>query len=955
MKKRFYLSGLFLYLLLAGVQRLSAAIIIMTSDQQLEDLQDPDKVIDMSLGLVKQTGSLRQTCEEARRQGDRTLVVVFDEFFRQYRTHAGTERKLTPDMDLYIQKIKKIGDFAKGYNIRLCLSLLSPLELGPAFIKSGGEAGRWIHYTVAPRDPGTGQFTAQLNRQIYWTNNKGNFPIKLTGVRAFAFKEKLMDSGRYSVVKPEEIHEIRDHVRWREWSDPNPSGQEAVRFRRIQIDCSGDDLWKDCDRVFVFLEYESPEMDYFSPQVLPFLKNLLTKYADQKIDLASLYSDEMHIQQDWFYFEHHDNGQFCLRYLTENMAARYAQLYGPEFRDMDKYMLYFVYGAKSYSNQATAVLNTQYVMGESAEDVHKTILFRDRYYKLLSNHVVDLFKEAKTYAEKLFGHELPTQAHASWAESPTIDLCYAGNQPMMANLYEYTANFIWSNTVHQAAAACYDYWKWGEYLQPTGNDFCECGWLDRDYYGAAMAVSIGVVNKYPNAYAAYWGMPLAAQIRKQAVNGAFGGCASETISAITQNAHRDVDVLILYPMNLVAAEERFGSWMTQYAYANYLTAEKLLEMGQVDSRGRLHVADRTYTTLVSLFELLPPDGLLPMMEKMARSGGRVLWCGPPPLLNQNAKSCLEQWQNLFSVDYVSNIYMGEIAAGKQVVFSNAWQELPAQTILTDFLVDRIYPVENRPDANEVARVDGRLVGVHKKLGNGTVTFCGFRPRDDQSASLGYECKTLFQILHAIGAYPATGIFPEQNDNTEFVSRNSDCLTTRFPNGATVIVAHYRTHRENWPGGFSRDDSVDQRILKTNPLPSDTLLLHNMAVNGHRITFNGSLVCAFNLDDKNRWRSFEGHNCMGVEIDGKEVQFAGQPVQSIAWMPANGSAAKTVMQIKCHAASAVSIPWPYEKPAGKMYLQQQGKRTTIPYSLVNGQLQWRMTPALQDQWLYVTMK
>ncbi len=935
--------------------RLEGAIIILTSDQQLEDIQNPDQVIDMSLGLVKQTGSLRQICVAAQKQGDRTLIVAFDEFFRQYRSHSGTERKLTPDMDLYIQKIKKIGDFAKQYGIGLSLSLLSPLELGPAFINSGGESGRWIHYTVAPRDPGTGQFTAQLNRQLIWTNNKGNFPLKLTGVRAFAFKEKIMDSGRYSVVKPEDIHELHDGLRWREWSDPLNGKPDEIRARRIQIDGSGDNLWPDCNRVFVFLEYESPEMDYFSQNALPFLKNLLTRYAEQKIDLVSLYSDEMHIQQDWYYFEHHDNGQFCLRYLTENMAEQYARLYGSEFREMDKYMLYFVYGAKPFSNRAAAVLNTQYVMGATVEDIQKTILFRDRYYKLLSNQVVDLFKEARTFAEKLFGHELPTQAHASWAESPTIDLCYSGNQPMMANLYEYTSTFIWSNTVHQAAAACYDYWKWGEYLQPTGNDFCECGWLDRDYYGAAMAVSIGVVNKYPNAYAAYWGMPLPAQIRKQATNGAFGGSGSETISAITQNSHRDVDVLILYPMNLVAAEERFGSWMTQYAYANYITAEKLLELGKVSQDGRLQVADRTYTTLVSLFELLPPDGLLQMMEELARSGGHVLWCGPPPILNQAAKPCLQQWQNLFNVDYAPSICMGEIAAGKQIVFTNAWQGLTGQTILTDFLVDRIYPVANRPDAAEIARVDGRLVGVHKGLDKGTVTFCGFRPRDDQSASLGYETRTLFEILNAIGAYPGTGVFKSQNDNTEFVSRNSDYLATRFPNGATVITAHYRTHRENWPGGFSRDDSVDQQILKTNPLPSDTLQLRNLAVNGHCITFDGSLICAFNMDDKNRWLAFEGHNCTGVEIDGRKVRFAEKPVQTIVWMPAQASSSNAVMQIKCQALSVVSVPWPYEKPPGKMYLQRNGKRSMVDCKLVNGCIQWHMTPALQDQWLYVKTK
>ena len=70
------------------------------------------------------------------------------------------------------------------------------------------------------------------------------------------------------------------------------------------------------NRVFALIEYETSEMDYFSPQASPFLKNLLKKYHDKGINLVSLYSDEMHIQQDWYYFTHHENGQFNLRYLT---------------------------------------------------------------------------------------------------------------------------------------------------------------------------------------------------------------------------------------------------------------------------------------------------------------------------------------------------------------------------------------------------------------------------------------------------------------------------------------------------------------------------------------------------------------------------------------------------------------------------------------------------------------
>ena len=130
----------------------------------------------------------------------------------------------------------------------------------------------------------------------------------------------------------------------------------------------------------------------------------------------------------------------------------------------------------------------QYVFGNSIKEIHQTFLFRDRYYKLLNHHVVDLFKAAKNYASTLFDvDDFGTFGHASWAEAPTIDKWDTGNLHHSAYQYEYTPNFVWGNTVHQAASACYDYFKWGEYLEPTRNDFAETGWNDRNYYGAALS------------------------------------------------------------------------------------------------------------------------------------------------------------------------------------------------------------------------------------------------------------------------------------------------------------------------------------------------------------------------------------------------------------------------------------------------------------------------------------
>ncbi len=935
-----------------GAQSMS---LILTSDQQLNDLMDPDKKIDASLGFNPYIVSLREVCESGKQRGCKELIVAFDEFFRQYRKDTGSERSLTPDMDEYVDKIRVISDFAKKYDMGICLSLLSPLELGQAYKRQTGHAGRWLAYKVGFRDPMTGKFEVPIWQQLAWTNNKGKSAVELQGVKVYAFKERVIGDSPFRAVNRDDIVPI-ERIECTPSSDTLYVGADGVvrawdrsgaepagtPVRNLQI--SGEGAPVGYDRVLVLLEYETNEMDYFHEDAPVFLHELMDKYHEKGVNLTSLYSDEMHIQQDWNYFGHHEGGQFAVRYLTPSMSEAYQKKFGRPLEDKD--MLYFVYGAPYFEPSAKAVVNVQYVMGETPEDIYRTFLLRDRYYRLLNDGVVDLFREAKEYAENLFGHELRTAAHASWAESPTIDLWNTEKLHDMAYQYEYTPNFIWGNTVHQAAAACYDYFKWSEYLQPTGNDFAECGWNDRNYYGAAMAASIGVINKYPNAYAAAWGMPDPVYEWKMAINSAFGAQASAPIDLITGHVHRDIDVLVLYPMNLVAAEPRFGSWMAQYGYANYLTADKLLEMGKVLPDGRIQVADKTYGTVVAMFEPLPEKGLLEKMRQFVENGGKVVWFSAPPLVDATGERCDRQWQELFGVEYPHDVYMGEIAAGKKVSFCGSFASIPEQTILSDFLVDRIYPVRNvSSDCEVVAQVDGMTVGTIRKVGKGMVGYFGFRPRDDQSASLGYETRTLFEILNASGAYPASGKFEGVNDNPSVVSRTTDYFVTSFPNTTTVVVKHYRTHRENWTGGFSRNQEEDARALAANPLPSDRIVLEDAKINGHTVSYEGKMSVAFRTDGEDRLIGFVGRDCKGIEIDNKVYTFAEQPVAQITFAPESEGSSNYRVQI--YGTGQVTLPIARtEKVKVRM-----GKKT-IPSRCEQGAVLLQVDAALSGQWLTV---
>ena len=878
-----------------------AQVFILTNDQQLRDLANsPEKEIDNTTGINKSKMSLKQAVEQAKSWHSDQIVIAFDEFFRQYRDDKNTERKLTPDMDEYVNCIAQISNYTtKNAGAGLQLSLLSPLELGQAYRNQTGNTGKWAAFKVGMRNAQTGKFSIQMWQQTLWTNNKGTTPVKLGAVKAYAFKGKQVDKTKIA-VNPDDIRELKNV----EYEVLDTAGPEngTIPQQRLRI-YGEEDRLKGYDNVLVILEYETQEIDYFADDALPFLKKLLKKYHDAGVDLRSLYCDEMHIQQDWIYFAHQEDGQFNERFYTDGMGRMLAQKTGMPF-DL-RYMLYFVNQPLIYKPTVESILNVEYVLGEKPEDIQRTYLMRDNYYRLLNNHVVDLFVEAKHYGEKLFNREFRTGAHASWAESPTIDKWESPDNTYSVN-YEYTPNYLWGNTVHQASAACYDYFKWCDYLQPTGNDFCECGWLDRNYYGAAMAASIGVINKYPNAYAAAWGMPAASYERRMAINYAYGCDPPANIRLITDGVHRDIDVLMLYPMNLVAVDPRFGSWMTQYGYANYLTSDMMLKMGTITPQGKIRVKEKEYGTLVVLYEPLPEQGELDFIGKFLNAGGKVLWMSAPPMLDKGGNNCSAQWQRIFGAKSNYNSANGKAASGKIVKFTGLMKDVEPQTILTDFVVDRIFPVINE-NSEVAATCNGEVIGTVRDFpNNGRACFMGCRLRDDQSRSLGYESRNMFEVLNYLGAYPASGTFKNRNDNPSFLSRTGDYFVSSFPNGTTMVVNHYRTHVENWDGNFSRNPEYDAEILKNNPLPTDTIKLYNAAINGHIVSYTGRLSMGFNVKNK-RLCSFYGQQCNEITVDGTKYIFSAGKLNDITFGPVNGDL--THYNLYANGAERIEIPVP----------------------------------------------
>ena len=281
-----------------------------------------------------------------------------------------------------------------------------------------------------------------------------------------------------------------------------------------------------------------------------------------------------------------------------------------------------------------------------------------------------------------------------------------------------------------------------------------------------------------------------------------------------------------------------------------------------------------------------------------------------------------------------------------------------QTILTDFLVDRIYPVTPRPETATVVTEQQHIVGTCRTYpGNGTATFVGYRPRDDQSRSLGYETRNWFDVLQSLGAYPSTGRYEGTNDNTEYVSRTSDYLACRFPNGTVTIARHFCDVKEGWPGGFARKEDEDREYLARHPLPDDALRLQALKVNGHEVTFSGRQVVAFRLSATGDLSGFAGVDCNQITLDGREFVFAEHPVGVIAWGPVSPSRqipGGAVFQAVVHGQGTIRIPLA-DLPANLKIVAEgatPGSRGhDVASRIDNGTLILEIGPADSGRWLW----
>ena len=832
------------------------AAIVITSDELLRAVaKDPNKAV-KGLDFGNPEGEI-SFCEYADRLQAQNVswVTFFHDYF-----FGGNTRELGPTHPEFIEAAKTIHDECKKRGMGIGASIINPLDLGRDFLEKYKTGGiHRVYFEGALGSDGSFSFYGYMPKK--WTNNKGPVGLEFVSLRLFSLCVEDGGDPDYTTVPYDSITEIKDDFSHELISSETVPEGAVKNFENSYIKITGSTK-NPGNRVLAVLHMATPEMDYFHPEAKGYINGIIDMYNAHGIQFREFYSDEMHIQFDWD-FAHFGPNEITTRYMTGNFE-RLLEKKDPLFSDFDKLLIYCCNMTNgSFGGSGT----TQHVMGTSPELLFKTFGLRKIYFETLQETVVDLIDSARKYSEKLYGFSVRALGHATWQESPTCDKYHkAGNfqaaSAAGASMYDYTPDFVYSSSIREAISACYDYFAWNDYYSGGGDDFCECGWFDRNYHGGAMSASFAALNRLECCYWGAWGFPGEAGRRFAALAAAYGAGGGQN-AWVNEGRMRICETLIIYPKDLLYCNERFGSWTVQYGYANYITASKFESEAKIEA-GRVYAGNTSYGAVVVAFEPFAGSRFIKKLGEFAKSGGTVLWCSAFPVGSDGRAD--PDWEALFGVKAEGDILSGETTDA--VSFAGIFEGLPDMAVLTDFIVDRAYAIRcvSASPAAYITAPEGekKSVGSIKETGGGRVCYMGCRLRDDQSKSTGGDERAFTDVLYRLGAL--------KDRDPAYLARKGPYYFAEFSNGAKSASVHTRDIAENWEGGFFRNEERDKKALEGQKLPSMDLMLEEQIVGGDKISYTGEGFVFWRLDNGGALEAFTGYKTSEITVNGAVYRF-----------------------------------------------------------------------------------